>query len=96
VKFSINTVTQRAVNTFENHDPARWTFLDPAPPRFAAKAKLALARFKHCLCGRSAVGAGFPEKSPMRDWKDQLFKLRKAFVFAMWLALLHQEFRTCP
>ena len=57
----------RGFESFENRDPsARWTFFDPAPPRFAAKTKLALKRSNSRLCGRYAARAGHPEKSPMR------------------------------
>jgi hypothetical protein len=63
---------------FENRDPsARWTFFDPASPRFAAKTKLALKRSNSRLCGRYAAGAGDPEKSPMRALRDPIFQLRK-------------------
>jgi hypothetical protein len=55
------------IETFENRDPsARWTFSDPAPPRFAAKTKLALRAQTAVFAGAEAAGAGRPEKSPMR------------------------------
>jgi hypothetical protein len=46
--------TKRQNEIFENHDSsARWTFFDPAPPRFAVKAKRA-------LCAQSVVFASAP------------------------------------
>jgi hypothetical protein len=44
---------------FENHDPsARWTFFDPAPPRFAAKTKLALRTQTVVFAGAPLRGQG--------------------------------------
>jgi hypothetical protein len=48
--------------TFGNRDPsARWTFFDPAPPRFAAKTKLALRAQTVVFAGATLRGQGAPE-----------------------------------
>jgi len=48
--------------TFGNRDPSvRWTFFDPAPPRFAAKTKLALRAQTVVFAGAKAVGQGAPK-----------------------------------
>jgi hypothetical protein len=47
---------------FENGDPsARWIFSDPAPPRFAAKTKLALRAQAVVFAGAPLRGQGAPE-----------------------------------
>jgi len=48
--------------TFGNRDPsARWTFFDPAPPRFAAKTKLALRAQTVVFAGATLRGQGAPK-----------------------------------
>jgi len=48
--------------TFENRDPfARWTFFDPAPPRFAAKTKLALCAQTVVFACATLRGQGAPK-----------------------------------
>ncbi|HBB16374.1 MAG: hypothetical protein A3J94_15995 [Syntrophus sp. RIFOXYC2_FULL_54_9] len=47
------------IETFENRDPStRWTFFDPAPPRFAAKTKLALRAQTVVFAGAPLRGQG--------------------------------------
>jgi len=72
--------------SFENHAPsARRTFLDPAPPRFAAKTKLALKRSNNRLCGRCAAGAGAPKNLqcalPEDDFRALKMSLRTSHSF---------------
>jgi hypothetical protein len=57
--------------TFENRDPsARWTFFDPAPPRFAAKTKLALRAQTIVFAGAKAAGAGRLRKISNARFRD--------------------------
>jgi hypothetical protein len=47
---------------FENHDSsARWTFFDPAPPRYDAKTKLALRAQTIVFAGAALRGQGSPK-----------------------------------
>jgi hypothetical protein len=84
----VEVLHYEAFAQLENRDPsARWTFFDPAPPRFAAKTKLALRAQTVVFAGAEAAGAGCPEKSPMRAYgirfsiKVSLCPMRFAIFF---------------
>jgi len=55
---------------------ARWTFFDPAPPRFAAKTKLALRAQTVVFAGAALRGQG-PRKISNARFRDSISKLRK-------------------
>jgi len=56
------------------------SFFDPAPPRCAAGKKLALTRSDSFPGGRSAAGAGGPEKISNARFRDPISKLHKDFM----------------